>query len=211
MASPAAQARDRVLALEAERKQIESDIKAGLAALGAVGMTAPLIDAEGFPRGDVDLVQVRTWRQRVIMLRNDLRRANDALEQSLIALHAMGPGALGAVPRPSPNAVAAAAEPPGIALVDSVSIDSPAEDAGLRAGDLILSFGAVDGKSAASSGASALHAIAAAVGSSENVALPVTVRRGGAVLQLTLTPRRWSGRGLLGCHVLPAPMPTSSR
>ena len=28
------------------------------------------------------------------------------------------------------------------------------------------------------------------------------------VVDLKLTPKQWSGRGLLGCHVAPAPQPT---
>ena len=65
---------DKMRDLSARKKEIESEIAANLSVLeseGGVGMSEPLVDAEGFPRNDVDLVAIRTARQRVIRLRND--------------------------------------------------------------------------------------------------------------------------------------------
>ena len=207
MAAPTPITRERVFALEAERNGIEGDIRAGLESLGPVGMTAPLVDSEGYPRADVDLFSVRTTRQRVIMLRNDLKAKNTELERALEALHALGPAVFTIPVVPAGSAVGGGSGGPRgapIAFVDSVSTGSPADSAGLQPGDRILSFGPLHSGSGKAPG-EVLPAIGALVGSSENAPIVVTVLRGDAAppLALTLTPRRWEGRGLLGCHVLP--------
>ena len=49
-----------------------------------VGMNGPLIDNEGYPRNDIDIVKVRTARQKIICLMNDhkeiMKKISDALE-----------------------------------------------------------------------------------------------------------------------------------
>ena len=49
-----------------------------------VGMNGPLIDSEGYPRNDIDIVKVRTARQKIICLMNDhkeiMKKISDALE-----------------------------------------------------------------------------------------------------------------------------------
>ena len=49
-----------------------------------VGMNGPLIDNEGYPRNDIDVVKVRTARQKIICLMNDhkqiMKKISDALE-----------------------------------------------------------------------------------------------------------------------------------
>jgi 26S proteasome regulatory subunit N4 len=61
-----------------------------------------------------------------------------------------------------------------------------------------------------------LQDIGALVQRSEGVAVAVTVLRmgggggegeGGSLIHLTLTPCRWSGPGLLGCHIMPCDSP----
>jgi 26S proteasome non-ATPase regulatory subunit 9 len=94
------------------------------------------------------------------------------------------------------GAIAAASNLSPFYTVNSVSDDSPASVAGLRAGDLILQFGSVTSinKSASS--------MAAVVSSSIGRALHVTVRRGGEIKFLKLIPQSWGGRGMLGCHLV---------
>ena len=38
----------------------------------------------------------------------------------------------------------------------------------------------------------------------ENRSVPVNVVRSGARVELALIPRAWSGRGLLGCYLVPS-------
>ncbi|PNW84257.1 hypothetical protein CHLRE_04g226950v5 [Chlamydomonas reinhardtii] len=115
------------------------------------------------------------------------------------------------------------------ALVDEVSEGSPAASAGLQVGDLLCSFGDVSGAGAreASPGAppseqqqqqpqqqqqqvlqlastaALLQRVAGVLGASEGQAVAATVLRQGAPVVVSLTPQRWSGRGLLGCHLKP--------
>ncbi|KAG2427413.1 hypothetical protein HXX76_012349 [Chlamydomonas incerta] len=114
-------------------------------------------------------------------------------------------------------AAAAPAAPPGpsgpalvpFALVDEVTDGSPASAAGLQVGDLLCSFGEVSGAGedgaspSGSSTAALLQRVAGVLGASEGRAVAATVLRQGAPVAVSLTPQRWSGRGLLGCHLKP--------
>ena len=65
---------------------IEPDHLSALLNSIGVGMDKPLVDNEGFPRGDIDVYQVREARHKVACLRND---ANDILNQIEKALHSI--------------------------------------------------------------------------------------------------------------------------
>ena len=95
--------------------------------------------------------------------------------------------------------------------VDSVAPNSPAAAAGLRVDDLVIALGPLTTMSL--DGVSDLVRRAAA----DNAAIELRVQRrqnqdgGGGdaetnavtTLLLLLKPRPWSGRGLLGCHIVP--------
>ncbi|KAI9325858.1 hypothetical protein DFJ73DRAFT_954932 [Zopfochytrium polystomum] len=197
-------ARQRFQDLDAKRQAIELEIKAldDVLASHKIGMTEPLVDADGFPRADVDVYTVRHTRHSIIRLRNDLADVMRELER---AMHAV----FESVPPPSPPASqqqqqqqqgggATASAPPRqpLAVVNRVEPGSPAAAAGLAAGDRVVAFGDV-------TGADGLKRLAPLVARMENEPLAVAVVRGDAELELTLTPRKWAGRGLLGCHLLP--------
>ena len=61
-----------------------------------IGLTTPLVDRDGFPRGDVDLVRVRELRHRAAELRNDIKDAERRVNDAMLAVHAavrdMDPG-----------------------------------------------------------------------------------------------------------------------
>ncbi|MEE6504003.1 hypothetical protein FKM82_005042 [Ascaphus truei] len=69
---------------------------------------------------------------------------------------------------------------------------------GLQAGDEIIEFGSVN-----TSNFQTLQNIAVVVQHSEGKPLSVTVIRVGKKVHLGLTPQRWSGKGLLGCNIIP--------
>lgn len=82
-----------------------------------------------------------------------------------------------------------------------MSDGSPAATAGLEVGDLVLRFGGVD-----ISHPKGLGGVVDVVREKEGQEVPVTVLRGGerdGVKDLTLVPKTWGGRGLLGVHLLP--------
>lgn len=79
------------------------------------------------------------------------------------------------------------------ALVDEISEDSPAAEDGLQLGDQIVKFGNVE------SGDNMLQKLASEAQSNQGRGVAVVVLRQAAVVNLTVTPRVWQGRGLLGC------------
>jgi len=80
------------------------------------------------------------------------------------------------------------------ALVDEIAEDSPAAEDGLQLGDQIVKFGNVE------SGDNLLSKLASESQSNQGRGMSVVVLRQAALVNLTVTPRVWQGRGLLGCH-----------
>ncbi|XP_062999866.1 26S proteasome non-ATPase regulatory subunit 9 [Elgaria multicarinata webbii] len=185
------------------KDEIEAQIKAYYEVLEdqrGVGMNEPLVDVEGYPRADVDVYQVRTARHNIICLQNDHKALMQEVEQALHQLHARDKEK-----REKDEAEARAeacdrsqALPQPFARVNAVSPGSPASFSGLQVDDEIAEFGSVNTRNFQS-----LQNIATVVQHSEGKPLSVTVIRRGEKLHLGLTPKRWSGKGLLGCNILP--------
>jgi 26S proteasome non-ATPase regulatory subunit 9 len=158
------------------------------------------------------------------VLKTDYTRVSDALERSLHALHAAARASGGAssaaapalepkrprldadggaVPMETGEAAQAPAATPlaAFAVIDEVSADSPAAAAGISVGDLLVALG--DVRCGSGGAAAALAALGPQVAAAEGRALAVQVLRRGELAALSLTPRRWAGRGLLGCHLRP--------
>lgn len=244
----------RLEAAVAAKDKLEMEIVALVDDLDSrgVGLKGPLVDAEGFPRADVDLIDVRTKRGRVAVLQNDHKSAMHGIEKLLQEVHAearakkeAGTGAssasgssgrtsgtgtgssasaaaelsegkgnampvIGSVfadaatdggPATDADSASASAEAlpaKPLAKVNSVAPSSPADEAGLKAGDAIMRFG-----TATSDNSVGLEAIVPLVSNSIGRPINVVVRRGDAILPLVLTPHSWSGGGVLGVHLLP--------
>lgn len=165
-------------------------------------------------------------------LTNDHKALSRQMEHLLHALHAQsragqtGSGAAGAAgsataahaaaaegaaapPAPQANSgsgqQAAAALPPAaaaavglgpFAVIDELAEGSPAAAAGLQLHDQLCSFGGVTRQTPGT-----LQAVASLL--HEGQAVEAVVLRHGAPLVLSLTPQKWAGRGLLGCHLRP--------
>ena len=83
-------------------------------------------------------------------------------------------------------------------LVDKIFAGSPAQDAGLKSGDLVIQFGSMVNENKSP------QLLQEIVKSSINKPIPVTIKRNPeGILGLSLVPKQWSGRGLLGCHLSP--------
>lgn len=190
------------------------------------GISGSLLDAEGFPRSDIDVAAVRSSRQRLSMLRNDHKDITEKIDQNLQILLSGGlrdspmppqrrPDEGGELryhissgsssinssslpdaatsENPSPMDEDAIARLP-FAVVDEVFDGSPAASDGLQIGDQILKFGSVDG------GESLVSRLAREGQTNQGSAISVIVMRRGVHVHLNVTPRPWSGQGLLGCH-----------
>ncbi|CAE6415924.1 unnamed protein product [Rhizoctonia solani] len=210
-------AQERALALMSERDRVDQQLQAHISILSSHGvdMSTRLVDAQGFPRADIDIATVRPARVRVIELRNDRARLTDEIAQALVDVHSTAPqnsssvkvngvnGIYGASPAstPEPDTSAQLQSLVPFARVDGVAPNSPAQQAGLQREDLILAFGSLTARSFSNS---SLQPLAQLVASHENQQLAVKVRRNGSEITLDFIPRSgWGGRGMLGCHIVP--------
>ncbi|XP_033947268.1 26S proteasome non-ATPase regulatory subunit 9 [Pseudochaenichthys georgianus] len=193
---------DDVKNLMKKKDEIEEQIKAYYDVLEdqGVGVEGSLVDPEGFPRGDVNVYQIRTARHSISCLQNDHKDVMKEIEESLHQLHArekakQGGDASGGQEEPMEQQVTLHAP---FARVDAVTQGSPACKAGLRVGDEVTEFGSVN-----TGNFQNLQNIASVVQHSEGKPLRVAVIRDGQRAQVSLTPQRWTGRGLLGCNIVP--------
>ncbi|CAO3570422.1 unnamed protein product [Mortierella alpina] len=209
----------RAQTLMKQKDDIEADIKKAQDELQSqkVGMTERLIDNNGFPRSDIDLVVVTTARSNIIRLKNDHKEIMLQIEEALHAVHAEaiaekeareaerkahGQESSGASAAGSSSAAQDSdRDLSPFARVNGVAPDSPAKEAGLIQGDMIVAFGSVNAKTP-----NVLPSLSEHVQSRENKPILVKVLRGESadLHSLILVPKQgWGGRGLLGCHIVP--------
>ncbi|KAJ9437322.1 putative 26S proteasome non-ATPase regulatory subunit 9 [Diplonema papillatum] len=212
-------------ALVKQRTELEQELKFNIDALKSTpaGLDEALIDRDGFPRADCDLFAVTRSRGRVACLRNDLKDLMKRAETIMHAIHkaaAMQPddvasalptsASLGdACESTQPAAHVDAAKDtvdPLVArytaydpflTVSSVLPTSPAEEAGLLKDDFIVAWSGVTKQHP-----DAMAMISQITKRHENEELAVVIRRGGETRKLLITPKKWSGNGLLGCVLL---------
>ncbi|KIX07290.1 uncharacterized protein Z518_01943 [Rhinocladiella mackenziei CBS 650.93] len=196
----------------------KDNLEAELKALGAVldshgvNMQTSLTTFDGFPRSDIDVAQIRVTRTRIIILRNDWKDLMDRIEKGLHEHHAAYQASdeyKNSLSQPKSEPTPVVSQPPPsvpdtpFAKVNSVEPGSPANEAGLKAGDLIRRFG-----DAIWSNHERLRKVGEIVSQSLGRPILVKVSRGNGPraqeLDLRLTPRQnWGGRGTLGCHIIP--------
>lgn len=78
------------------------------------------------------------------------------------------------------------------AMIDEIADASPAAEDGLQLGDQIVKFGNVQ------AGENLRERLASESQMNQGRAISLAVLRQGALINLTVTPRAWQGRGLLG-------------
>ncbi|KAJ7516090.1 hypothetical protein O6H91_22G042700 [Diphasiastrum complanatum] len=218
------------LSLMDSRSSIEEEMNAIIARLcapGGPGLTSSLVDKEGFPRADIDVHAVLTDRHRLAVLRNDHKDITAQIEEKIYVLHSGGFTRDGTLPqkrtadgeevRPQrvPSATRTVAqEAPAhatgrtettpmeedrsirpFATFDEVTEGSPAALDGIVLGDQLIKFGSIEG------GEDLLRRLAREGQMNEGRTISVVVLRRGSQIELSVTPRQWSGRGLLGCHI----------
>jgi 26S proteasome non-ATPase regulatory subunit 9 len=197
-------AREEVLRLMKKKENVEEEIKQLHQVLESqqdVGMNGALVDREGYPRNDIDVYQVRHARNRIICLQNDHKSLMKEIEAGLHAVHSQtrGDEIKPDLTRHTTQDVQDRSDSlKPFVRVDTVSPNSPAYHAGLLLGDLIVSFGSVT-----SDNYRDLQNIGAVVQHSVGKSISVRVRRERQTIRLSLTPSTWSGRGLLGCNIVP--------
>ncbi|KAF9548069.1 hypothetical protein EC957_007352 [Mortierella hygrophila] len=212
-------------ALIKQKDQLEAEMETHHDVLKSqkISMHERLVDSNGFPRTDVDLVVVRTARSNIIRIKNDLRALMRRIEEALHAVHAeelerkqkqaaekkMEQELAGAASVESSSAKSATVTDKAaveqslrpFAIVFAVAPGSPAGEAGLMKDDKIAVFGPVTIKTP-----STLRTVTEHLQSRENQPIVVKVQRGESteLVSLVLVPKQgWGGPGLLGCHIVP--------
>ncbi|XP_062591886.1 26S proteasome non-ATPase regulatory subunit 9-like [Saccostrea cucullata] len=189
---------DDVKKLMKRKDEIEAEIKALLEVLDSqkgIGMNEPLIDTEGYPRADIDVYTVRHTRHKVICLQNDHKAVMNEIEEGLYKIHAEARLQKEQNPTEEKSATVEEAHTrlSPFLTVDKVDEGSPAYTCGLCVNDKVLKFGSV-----MSHNYQNLQNIATVVQHSKDKPLSLRILRGEKEYNLSLTPRAWSGRGLLG-------------
>lgn len=210
-------ARERLLQLIAQREALETEAFAlsedlnspGLNGEKPAGIKSPLVDSEGYPRGDIDLVLVRQKRNRLAILNTDHKSIMVDIEKELQQVHAdlsysqiSETSKSGAIDQNllSTKVVKSTSLVP-FAKLDEILDGSPAKEANIEDGDLLLSFGHVS----ASADQDAMSLIPGVVRDNLNEPIILTVIKAktGKIETMTIIPKAWGGRGLLGCHLSP--------
>lgn len=186
------------------------------------GLKDPLIDEEGFPRGDIDLYEIRRQRNRLSVINTDHKNLMKEIEKELQVIYASYPSnetqatlsqdkdqttpsnSIGMMassspppPSPSPSNTSQIISIP-FAIIDEILPHSPAQVSGLVDGDELIQFDSIDGKIQ-----NPLSFIPQIVSKNANHPINLKIRRNGVEMPITLIPQAWSGRGLLGCHLSP--------
>ena len=191
----------RLADLQTRKAQIEADIQTNVDVLASNNMKPDdsVLDSEGFPRADIDVLACRTAKKNIIELRNDFRAVMEQMSQALIDLHQGASSDNGHLVGTSTGG-----ELEPIAVVDDVQEGSPAHEAGLQIGDLLMAaYESANGEHFQAQEQQTMRQVEELVMRSENKAIMLQVRRNQLVVSLSLTPKRWQGRGLLGCHLRP--------
>jgi len=192
--------REELLKLTDERNRIDKEIQAMsdiLVANGNVGLRGPLVDREGFPRNDIDIVQVRTARNKIICLQNDRKAIMNQIENGLHAIHSSSRRTSDQSETPMDVDGPTDQHKEPFLKVTRVDSGSPAEQAGIILGDEIVQFGSVNADNYKD-----LREIGNVVQNSVNQPITIKVMRQNCrVARLTLVPKRWSGPGFLGCAI----------
>lgn len=190
--------RNEMLALMRRKDEIEREIGSLYDILKSennIGMKEPVVDSEGYPRSDVDVYLVRHTRHRIICLQNDHKALMKEIEAGLHLFHAQQREKNESNPDQG-NGDTVMLSP--FARVDRVESCSPAFNADLRVEDKIARFGSV-----VSSNFTDMSHIGSIVQHSIGKPIHVEVIRDDRMLNKTLVPSAWSGKGLLGCSIVP--------
>ncbi|KAI8833974.1 26S proteasome non-ATPase regulatory subunit 9-like protein [Chytriomyces cf. hyalinus JEL632] len=199
--------RARYTHLQEKKTALESELLELLDSLKThnTNMTDPLVDTQNFPRSDIDVYTVRHLRSSIIRKQNDHKALMAQIEQEMhCVFSSMASKPSAPVPSNSTSTIldsTTRAPSTPFALVNSVADGSPAAESGLSPGDRVIRFGSVE---AAARGGETNQQVLAKLASVvvEGRAVEVVVLRGMETCVLSLTPQKWSGRGLLGCHLL---------
>lgn len=202
--------RERLLDLDHQRTAMERELSSLTDYLNGPnmpGLTGPLVDAEGFPRADLDLYRIREVRQRFNRLNNDHCAVMKEIEQEMSAYYGDRPVQAAVNGRVEVEIEAVSVAPverrEPFAWVAEVTAESPASAGGLLVNDRVVKI-----TSGTQGDFTALSALPDLVSHHINQSLLFSILRTNELNQelsfeVSITPQQWSGPGLLGCRLKP--------
>ena len=213
--------RTRLAQLQAQKNAYETEafaISSDLSSPGPngekpAGVKDPLIDAEGFPRSDIDVHAVLEKRNRLAIINTDHKRLMEEIELLLGKLHSDLPpfvgssssssrvGGINGVSTISMSSSMARPSQRPFAKIDEILEGSPAQLATLEDGDLLYEFGKVKHQM----GIDAIQQLPDFVRLNLNKSIKLRISRppNKEIFEVEITPKSWGGRGVLGCHFSP--------
>lgn len=203
---------DEVLSLHERRDIMETEAIAILKKLNeaGVGVKGDLVDSQGSPRVEIDTHDISSLRSRLSDLEKEIEDVNAQMRSGLATVIARNEDAdtnahnsvnADITERGDKGALETSGGNP-FAYILEVAAGSPADEAGLRAGDEIALFGSID--------VTNNYALTALDDEISRDSVQLQVLRDKQPLSLTLHPHsNWGGPGRLGCRLLPIlPLPT---
>lgn len=212
--------------LEAEAEGIASELTSpGPNGERPAGIKDALVDAEGFPRSDVDIFRVREQRNRLACINTDHKALMKEIEAEMFRLHesllaksdaedkpedsgstfkssessSSGDNMKSGTPMAATASTMAAYESLSpIGKISELADNSPAKQANLKDNDHIIAFGPITIVTHGNV-TNAMSAIASIV--KENEPITLVIDRNGKLMQLNIVPKKWEGRGILGCRL----------
>jgi len=221
--------RRSLMKLDEERRNIELEVAQLNEILNTdigVGVHEPLIDSENYPRSDIDVHLARISRHRVACLQTDHSQIMAQIQHKLHQLHSLtrdrsalsgseddtilGDSEISEDGQVNENSAESDPKPfipppppEPFLRVEQVIEGSPAYKGGLRNHDLILRFGSVTKENFNDNLAMISNMLSGYQGSI--IGLEISREECERPLKISLTPHIWSGRGLLGCRMVPLP------
>lgn len=162
-----------------------------------IDMDTQLVTEDGYPRGDIDVLQIRIIRRNINMLKNDL---SNIIEQSFHLLNThfkdLNKPQDSLISRVNPNNTIEYKIP--FAIINEINVNGPISSAGIQNDDKLISLGNIHAGNHMK-----LKSLINEVIQNEDKELDVRVlRRDQEIVDLVLIPtRKWNGTGLLGCKL----------
>lgn len=161
-----------------------------------VDMHTNLVTEDGYPRGDIDVLQIRLVRRNINMLRNDLINIIE-YSYTLLSNH------FDSLNQPEPNGTTSESRATikyqiPFALIKEIDINGPISTAGVQNEDKLISLGNIHAGNHMK-----LRSLQNEVIKNEDQKLTLRIlREDEGILDLELIPtRKWDGKGLLGCRL----------
>ncbi|XP_066143367.1 26S proteasome non-ATPase regulatory subunit 9 [Euwallacea fornicatus] len=194
--------RAHVLQLMSQKDKIEGEIQelTSILTQNSVGMHEPLVDPEGFPINSIDIYQVRHARHRIICLQNDHKALMKQIENGLQGYYSVTSSDEAMDTQPldlGSNKASLITHKTPFAKVTVVTEGSPSDYAGIRAGDEIVEFGSVNCKNFKT-----ITDMVTVVQHSQGSQVGLKLKRGDHFVTVGLVPKKWAGKGLLGCNIV---------